>query len=133
MNNREKCPMRHENGNCLSCGGFCTAVNDEICNALHNAYYKGYNVCLQDHKDSILPYNIGDVFYKAYYWRDDICEDKVSGLTKKADGTWKIRLSSKNMGVYEIKLSEIGKTVFRTAKEAEVALREMRKSNAKVN
>ena len=42
--NREDCQMRHENGNCLPCGGFCTAVNDEICNALHNAFDKGYVV-----------------------------------------------------------------------------------------
>jgi hypothetical protein len=27
---RANCPMRHENGNCLPAGGFCTAVNDEI-------------------------------------------------------------------------------------------------------
>lgn len=40
---RKNCPMRHENGNCLPCGGFCTAVNDEICHALHNAYTKGHN------------------------------------------------------------------------------------------
>lgn len=39
---RENCPMRHRNGNCLPCGGFCTAVNDEICKALHNAYDSGY-------------------------------------------------------------------------------------------
>jgi hypothetical protein len=32
------CPMRHENGNCLPSGGFCTAVNKPICEALHNAY-----------------------------------------------------------------------------------------------
>ena len=39
---REDCPMRHENGNCLPIGGFCTAVNDAICDALHQAYGKGY-------------------------------------------------------------------------------------------
>ncbi|MBQ8830835.1 MAG: DUF551 domain-containing protein [Oscillospiraceae bacterium] len=39
---RKDCPMRHENGNCLVAGGFCTAVNDPICEALHNAYYCGY-------------------------------------------------------------------------------------------
>jgi hypothetical protein len=33
--------MRHENGNCLPSGGFCTAVNDPICEAMHNAYYMG--------------------------------------------------------------------------------------------
>lgn len=38
---RENCPMRHENGNCLPAGGFCTAVNDSICEALHNAYHQG--------------------------------------------------------------------------------------------
>lgn len=38
---RKDCPMRHENGNCLPCGGFCTAVNDPICEALHNAYRDG--------------------------------------------------------------------------------------------
>ena len=41
-NNREDCTMRHENGNCLPCGGFCTAVNNEICYALQQAYNKGY-------------------------------------------------------------------------------------------
>ena len=37
---RKNCPMRHENGNCLAIGGFCLAVNDEICQGLHNAYNK---------------------------------------------------------------------------------------------
>ena len=41
MADRKDCPMRHENGNCLPCGGFCTAVNDSICEALHNAYKHG--------------------------------------------------------------------------------------------
>ena len=40
--NREDCVMRHENGNCLPCGGFCLAVNNEICYALQLAYNKGY-------------------------------------------------------------------------------------------
>lgn len=35
------CPMRHENGNCLPSGGFCSAVNKPICEALHNAYRMG--------------------------------------------------------------------------------------------
>ena len=42
--NRKDCPMRHfSNGNCLVCGGFCLAVKDEICEALHQAYNKGYD------------------------------------------------------------------------------------------
>ena len=39
---RKDCPMRHENGNCTVIGGFCTAVNDPICDGLHNAYDSGY-------------------------------------------------------------------------------------------
>lgn len=39
---RKECPMRHENGNCLPAGGFCTAVNELICIALKNAYSSGY-------------------------------------------------------------------------------------------
>ena len=38
---RKDCPMRHENGNCTAAGGFCTAVNDSICEALHNAFNCG--------------------------------------------------------------------------------------------
>ena len=38
---RENCLMRHENGNCLPCGGFCTAVSDSICEALHKAFAHG--------------------------------------------------------------------------------------------
>lgn len=47
MTDRENCPMRHKNGNCLPCGGFCLAVNDEICQALHNAYQDGYTAAVQ--------------------------------------------------------------------------------------
>lgn len=41
------CPMRHENGNCLPMGGFCTA-NKDICEALRNAYDMGKT---QAHED----------------------------------------------------------------------------------
>ena len=39
---RKCCTMRHENGNCTVIGGFCTAVNDSICEGLHSAYDSGY-------------------------------------------------------------------------------------------
>lgn len=39
---RNVCPLRHENDNCLPIGSFCTAVNDNICDALHRAYQDGY-------------------------------------------------------------------------------------------
>ena len=41
-NKRKDCPMRHKNGNCTVAGGFCTAVNDPICEALHNAFDCGH-------------------------------------------------------------------------------------------
>lgn len=42
MIDRKNCPMRHCNSNCLPCGGFCTAVNDAICEAIHQAYDHGF-------------------------------------------------------------------------------------------
>lgn len=45
---RENCPLRHENGNCLSFGGFCLAGNNDICHALHNAYEKGVTAYLKE-------------------------------------------------------------------------------------
>lgn len=39
---RRDCPIRHpENGNCTCIGGFCTAVSDEICAGLRNAFDSG--------------------------------------------------------------------------------------------
>lgn len=46
---RKNCPMRHENGNCTAAGGFCTAVNDTICEGLHNAYDCGRRAIIQEH------------------------------------------------------------------------------------
>ena len=40
--------MRHENGNCTVAGGFCTAVNDPICEALHNAYDCGWRSAIAE-------------------------------------------------------------------------------------
>ena len=45
MNKRKNCPLRHKNnGNylCLPYGKFCTAVNDAICEAIHQAYDHGF-------------------------------------------------------------------------------------------
>lgn len=41
-NDRSLCKLRHKNGNCLCVGGFCTAVNDEICKSIRMSYEKGY-------------------------------------------------------------------------------------------
>ena len=56
-------------------------------------------------------------------WNNHIDECRVSGLTQKADGSWKIRLTNlRYKGVFEITIADIGKNVFWTKKEAEEAL-----------
>ena len=39
---RKEGPMRTMLGNCLPVGGFCTAVSDIFCEAVHRAYDKGF-------------------------------------------------------------------------------------------
>lgn len=49
---RKDCPMRGNLGNCSPVGGFCmNAVSDEICEAVHNAYYRGYYTALKELKE----------------------------------------------------------------------------------
>ena len=50
---RKNCPMRHETGNCLPIGGFCTVVHDCICIGLHNAYSHGMNDAYKSIKDTL--------------------------------------------------------------------------------
>ena len=69
------------------------------------------------------PCDIGDVFWRVDTVNKRVERVKVSGLTKKVNGTWKIRITC-HYGVYEIVPSEIGKCVFRTEEEAEGALNE---------
>ena len=53
-------------------------------------------------------------------WNNRIDECKVSGLTQKVDGSWKIRLTNLHYkGVFEITVDDIGKSVFWTKEEAE--------------
>jgi hypothetical protein len=77
----------------------------------------------------LLPCDIGDIFYSPWIQafhpeNHEIRENRVSGLQKKADGTWKIRLSVKN-AVYDITADEIGKTVFYTKEEANKKMTEL--------
>lgn len=59
---RKDCPMRHENGNCTVAGGFCTAVNDPICEALHNAFNCGYRSALrQQERESNDPLTLDEL------------------------------------------------------------------------
>ena len=62
-------------------------------------------------------------------WNKRIEQCKVSSLTQKADGSFKIRISPKCSGVYEITPDKIGEKVFLTKAEAEQKLKEMRDGN----
>lgn len=57
-------------------------------------------------------------------WGDSVEECRVSGLTQKAKGDWKIRLTIlRTKSVFEITPDKIGKTVFLIREEAEQALK----------
>ena len=74
-----------------------------------------------------LPCNIGNVFFRTIPWRNIVDECTVSSLTKKADKTWKIRLTSNIFRTtFEITVNDIGKIVFLTREEAEKALEGMK-------
>ena len=47
---RVKCTMRNNWGNCLPCGGFCTSISTEICNAMQNAYEHGYRARVEEER-----------------------------------------------------------------------------------
>lgn len=74
MNNREECPMRHTNGNCLAIGGFCTSVNDEICNGLRNAYSCGNGKLIEESRS---------VKMVIQGWQCPICKRVYNPYTEK--------------------------------------------------
>lgn len=93
---------------------------------------QGGLVCLNDEAEyliskgvTILPYSLGDTFWKPCRWRNDVDEHSVSSLTQKADGTWKIQLTNlRRKDVFEVTLDEIGDRVFVDKHQAEIALAE---------
>ena len=69
------------------------------------------------------PAKIGQTCFQPYFYRKDIDECRVSSITQKADGSFKIRLTNlQEKWVFEITPDEIGKTIFLTREEAEKAL-----------
>ena len=80
---RRCCPMRHENGNCTVAGGFCTAVNDQICEALHNAYDCGQRmpqkwISVEDelpkkNREAVLIFTSWRMVDIGWYDKDDKC------------------------------------------------------------
>lgn len=49
---------------------------------------------LEKKRVAILPFDIGDKLYRASGWLDEVDTLSVSMITKKKDGSWKIRLTS---------------------------------------
>lgn len=100
-------------------------IHEEACDqAKYDDYfgecklYKDKSLCVE------LPVKLGQICYALHPYRNEVEECRVSSLTQKADGSWKIRLThSLYKGVFEITLDKIGKTVFLTRELAEGALK----------
>ena len=86
---RKDCPMRGNIGNCSPVGGFCMdAVSDEICEAVHNAYYHGFYNALKE-QEAVEPkeivnehYPVGD-YRRTIAWLCGKC-----GKTLMGDGNY---------------------------------------------
>ena len=52
-NNRKDCKYRHDNGNCLKVGGFCTAVDNKHCEKLKQGAVSD-DVCEYETKDDVI-------------------------------------------------------------------------------
>lgn len=63
----KNCHMRHENGNCLPAGGFCTA-NKNICEALHNAYELGRKYAQPEQKKGEWVLGFNNQYLEKYYY-----------------------------------------------------------------
>jgi hypothetical protein len=71
------------------------------------------------------PMRLGQTCFEPCAYRNGVDECRVSSITQKADGSFKIRLTNlRGKWVFEITPDEIGKTVFLTREEAEKALAE---------
>lgn len=119
---RKDCPMRHENGNCTVAGGFCTAVNDPVCEALHNAFDSGYRSALRQEEhfrdltkkvelmtlDEIRDMSCEPVYIVAGYvsWWDIVSYAGLEYLYLKVEGSLPFRDFGKNWTAYRQKPEE---------------------------
>lgn len=101
---------------------------EECCTAAEDGY-KGVDFA-EFFADNLLakgvivpPAKIGQICFEPYFYRKDMEEYRVSSITQKADGSFKIRLTNlRRKWVFEITPDKIGKTIFLTREEAERAL-----------
>ena len=85
-------------------------------------YFADY---LMSNNVMVLPMKLGQTCFATYSRMVDVDECRVSSLTQKADGSFKIRLTNlRGKWVFEITEDEIGKTVFLSREEAENVLKE---------
>lgn len=71
------------------------------------------------------PVMLGQKVWEVVSWDENVRECRVSSLTQKADGTFKIRLTNlKSKSVYERVPQHIGDIIFLTKEEAEQKLKE---------
>jgi hypothetical protein len=74
------------------------------------------------------PMKLGQTCFEPVNYRNEVDECRVSSITQKADGTFKIRLTNlRGKWVFEITADKIDKTVFLTKEAAEKALKERTK------
>ena len=70
------------------------------------------------------PVMLGQKVWEVVSWDENVRECRVSSLTQKADGTFKIRLTNlKSKSVYERVPQHIGDIIFLTKEEAEQTLK----------
>jgi hypothetical protein len=90
--------------------------------------------CLLDDGWIRPPMRLGQMCFKPWYsaWSDEVRQYKVSSITQKADGSFKMRLTDLvTKSVFEITPDKIGETVFLSKEAAEQKLKEMRGNNEK--
>ena len=69
------------------------------------------------------PMKLGQICFEIAPYQNEVRECRVSSITQKADGSFKIRLTNlREKWVYEITEDDIGKTVFLSREDAEAAL-----------
>ena len=78
----------------------------------------------------VTPMKLGQNCFNPCSYRNDVDECRVSSITQKVDGTFKIRLTNlRGKWVFEITEDEIGKQVFLSREEAENVLKERNNEN----
>ncbi len=69
------------------------------------------------------PMKLGQICFEICTYRNEVEECRVSSITQKANGSFKIRVTNiPHKFVFEITPDKIGKTIFLTKEEAEKAL-----------